>query len=227
MIVSNNSRLFGLSHVGVVKCPTFGCMVCTAPDGMFKGCSTIFHAFDGDEWNHSPHLVLVARALLHPTLPKKERATVHGIFLQHLDHCGNKGYELDNALDEVFAVAKDRGAIVESINKAHELWTNAEAKAARLKAALDQIDIKGALEAMVDQGRAQSKADGERLMVLMKEYKDRLGRAAVSFRDGEVFVHPDLARELDNPGNEGLREMLFNMGPMSKTLQSASRGESK
>jgi hypothetical protein len=98
---------------------------------MFKGCSTIFQAFDGDIWNHSPNLVLVARAILRPTLSKKERKTVHGVFLEHLDLCGNKGYDLDKALDEVFATATDQGAIVGSINKAHELWTSDEAKTTR------------------------------------------------------------------------------------------------
>jgi hypothetical protein len=131
MIVSNNSRMFGLTHFGVVKCATFSCTVCTAPDGMFKGCSTIFNAFDGDVWNHSPHRVLVARALLHPTLPKKMRETVHRMFLEHLDDCGNRGCDLAKALDEVFTNAKSSGAIVDSINNAHELWVNNEAEPAR------------------------------------------------------------------------------------------------
>jgi hypothetical protein len=131
VIVSNNSRMFGLSHVGVVKSPTFSCVACTAPDGMFKGCSTIFQAFDGDEWNHSKNLVLVARALLHPTLSKKARALVHRTFVDQLDVCGLKGYDLAKAIDEVFEMGRVGGAIVDSINKSHELWTSDAAKANR------------------------------------------------------------------------------------------------
>jgi hypothetical protein len=132
MIVSNHGRLFGLYQVSVIKCPTFNCTVCTVSDGMSKGCSTMFQAFDGDEWNHSPNLVLVASATLRPDLSKQERETVHGIFLEHLDDCGNNGYDLDKALDEVFAMATDRRAIVGSVNKAHELWTSDEARSARV-----------------------------------------------------------------------------------------------
>jgi hypothetical protein len=131
MIVSNRSHQFGLSHFGVVKCPTFQCTVCTAPEGMFKGSSTIFKAFDGDEWNHSKNLVTVAKALLLPTMSKKKRTLIHRSLLNHLDVCGIKGYDLSKAIDEVLEAGRVGGVVVHSINKAHELWTSDAAKATR------------------------------------------------------------------------------------------------
>jgi hypothetical protein len=41
----------------------------------------------------------------------------------------------------------------------------------------------------------------------------RFPKPSVTFNDqGEVFVCPELAKELDKPGNEGLTELLLSMG---------------
>jgi hypothetical protein len=117
MIISNRRYMLGFSHFGVVKGTTFGCAVCTAPEGLFKGCSTIFLAFDGDWRDGSGRLV--AKAMLHPSLSKRQRAEVHNIFLTHLDKLGNTGCDLAAAIDELFATAKKEGVIVDSLNQAH------------------------------------------------------------------------------------------------------------
>lgn len=81
---------------------------------------------------------------------------------------------------------------------------------AALKKMAETGELEKALVAMVDQSRAQAEADGERLMALLEKYGDRVGGPVVSTYNGEVHVHPDLARELDKPGNEELREMVAN-----------------
>jgi tetratricopeptide (TPR) repeat protein len=122
MIVSNRRHYFGLSHFGVVKGPTFGCAVCTAPEGLFKGCSTVFLAFEGDEWNaEKSNRQLVPKAMLNPSFSKEQRAGVHNNFLEHLDKCGNNGFDLAGAIDEVLATARNMGVVIDFINKAHAL----------------------------------------------------------------------------------------------------------
>jgi hypothetical protein len=42
---------------------------------------------------------------------------------------------------------------------------------------------------------------------------DRFPKPSVTFNEkGEVFVCPELAKELDKPGNEGLTELLLSVG---------------
>jgi hypothetical protein len=42
----------------------------------------------------------------------------------------------------------------------------------------------------------------------------------VSFNDqGEVFLCPELARELEKPGNEGLTELLLSMGRQGAAIE--------
>lgn len=50
---------------------------------------------------------------------------------------------------------------------------------------------------------------GRRLMQIAKEVKEKVGETPLLFNDeGEVFLHPDLARKLNEPGNEGPLEFL-------------------
>ena len=66
------------------------------------------------------------------------------------------------------------------------------------------------LENLLEANRLQAEADAQRLSALIKEVADRVGEAPVGFNeDGEVFVHPELARELDRPGNQVLSKMLI------------------
>jgi hypothetical protein len=121
MIVSNRRHMLGFSHFGVVKGTKFGCAVITAPEGLFKGCSTLFQAFDSDCWVDAKSGRLVAKAMLHPSLSKRQRAEIHDAFLTHLDVLGNADRDLATAIDEVFAVAKEKGFVVDSVNQAHTL----------------------------------------------------------------------------------------------------------
>ena len=53
---------------------------------------------------------------------------------------------------------------------------------------------------------------GRRLMYLVEEVKQRIGEAPLQFNEeGDVFMHPDLARKLNEPGNEGALEFLRYM----------------
>lgn len=50
---------------------------------------------------------------------------------------------------------------------------------------------------------------GRRLTVIFDEFKEKTGEAALYItEDGEYFVHPEVRRRLDEPGNEGPLEFL-------------------
>ena len=76
-----------------------------------------------------------------------------------------------------------------------------------------QFDPSKAAEAvsnLLEGNRRQIEADARRLSALINEVADHVGEAPVGFNEnGEVFVHPELARELEKPGNEVLSEMLI------------------
>jgi hypothetical protein len=200
MIVSNRRHMLGFSHFGVVKGTTFGCAVITAPEGIFKGCSTAFQAFEG-EWATAENKQLIAKAMLNPGLSKKQRAGVHDAFLTHLDALENSGVDLPSAIDELFAVAKDRKFIVDSINKAHALMNDGHFSPSEAAEALGNL---------LEGNRRQIEADAQRLSALIKRVADYVGEAPVGVNEnGEVFVHPQLARELEKAGNEELSEMLI------------------
>jgi len=53
---------------------------------------------------------------------------------------------------------------------------------------------------------------GQRLLEILGEVKTRTGEAPLYItEEGEAFVHPDVARKLDEPGNEGPLEFLQYM----------------
>lgn len=200
MIVSNRRHMLGFSHFGVVQGSAFGCAVITAPEGIFKGCSTVFQAFEG-EWAAAENKQLVAKAMLNPSLSKKQRARVHDAFLTHLDALGNSGVDLPRAIDELFAVAKEKKFIVDSISKAHALMNDGYLNPSKAAEAVGNL-----LEA----NRRQIEENAQRLSALIKRVADRVGEAPVGIdENGKVFVHPELARELEEPGNEVLSEMLI------------------
>jgi hypothetical protein len=63
-----------------------------------------------------------------------------------------------------------------------------------------------------------SQADSQRLVAVLKEVADRIGEAPIIYNENGFFMHPEMAPELDKPGNEALREMLIMMAHM-KTQQ--------
>ena len=53
---------------------------------------------------------------------------------------------------------------------------------------------------------------GRRLRNIVGEVKEKVGEAPLCFNEkGEVFMHPDLARKLNELGNEGPLEYLRYM----------------
>lgn len=58
----------------------------------------------------------------------------------------------------------------------------------------------------------ESEESSRRLSMIVKEVKERVGEAPLCFNEkGEVFMHPELARTLAQPGNEGALEFLKYM----------------
>jgi hypothetical protein len=194
MILSNRKHLLGFAHFGVVQGATFGCAVSTASQGFRKGYSSAFIAFDG-EWSNPRSKRVVAMALLNTELSKKQRAGVHATFLAHLDKLDANGVDLKSALDELLAEAKEGGIILASHRST-------------------DIDVRH-IEALMRESRELTETyqdDLRRLQALMKESHQRIGEAAVTFtHDGKVFVHPDLAAELEKPENQMLSEILADM----------------
>jgi len=48
-----------------------------------------------------------------------------------------------------------------------------------------------------------------RIYALVKVIGERIGKAPIGYSEtGNVYIHPDLARELDKPENEELAELL-------------------
>lgn len=63
---------------------------------------------------------------------------------------------------------------------------------------------------IVEANGLQINNDADRLLSLMDGVSKRIGGACVSYNDAsEVFLHPELARELQKPGNEELSEILL------------------
>jgi hypothetical protein len=200
MIVSNRRYMFGIGQVGVVQVDGFRCGVCTAPEGLFKGYSVIFYAFDG-EWAARQNQRVVAKAMMHSSMSSKQRSEFHGALLAHLDTLGIKGTGLADAIDEVFAAAKGRNHIVDSVNFAH------------LSVANEDSDVTSAGSLTLEAAEASEREvarDADRLMAIVSGIAARVGKAPVGYNDrGEVFVHPDLTWEPQRPGNEELMEMLL------------------
>jgi len=119
MILSNKSRLFGLSRFGALKGSRFGCVVTTAPEGTFKGYSTVLSPFDANlDWldaSRNGQLIPMAKALLHPCLTKAGRAEVHKIFLEELDKPEAQDLGFAGTIMIVLSRAKKQGAIVDFI----------------------------------------------------------------------------------------------------------------
>ena len=120
MIISNRRYMFGTGQVGVVQNGSFRCAISTAPEGLFNNHSAVVRTFDG-EWGSHRNQQVVAKAMLCPGMSSRQRAEVHGALLVHLDALGSHGTGLANAIDEVFAAAKGRNLIVDSLNQAHSM----------------------------------------------------------------------------------------------------------
>jgi hypothetical protein len=74
--------------------------------------------------------------------------------------------------------------------------------------------LEESINTLIEEGRRSTYGsngeDAERLQALWSS--GRFPKPSVTFTDkGEVFVCPELAKELDKPGNEGLTELLFSM----------------
>jgi predicted Zn-dependent protease len=114
--------------------------------------------------------------------------------------------------DETFAAAENGSALSSILSTLNHLQANV------LRAVAEAPDPSKAAEAAIRQiedseARCQRyEADGQRLSALLKKIHDQVGGAVVGYNDnGEVFVHPDLVREFETPGNEGLKEMLHRV----------------
>jgi hypothetical protein len=77
------------------------------------------------------------------------------------------------------------------------------------------FQIAGAVKTFAGATTAATRADGARLVAIVERVAAEIGRAPIAYNDkGEVFVHSRLQEALDEPGNEGLTELL-KMGATS------------
>jgi hypothetical protein len=86
----------------------------------------------------------------------------------------------------------------------------------------DPGDLQAALLATIEANRrleyGWNSEDAAKLEALWSS--SRFPKPSVSFNDqGEVFVCPELARELEKPGNEGLTELLLSMGRQGAAIE--------
>lgn len=190
----------GTGQVSVVQNQSFRCAVSTAPEGLFKSYSTVVLTFDG-EWGAHQNQQVVAKAMLRPGMSSGQRAEIHGALLARLDALGSNGTGLANAIDEVFAAAKGKNLIVDSANQAHSLVPDEYS---------DLSAVEKAVREIAEANERQVAGEADRLMAIINDVAGRTGKAPVGYNDqGEIFVHPDLKRELQKPGNEELIEMLL------------------
>ena len=67
-----------------------------------------------------------------------------------------------------------------------------------------------AIGEIIEADRREIEGDNARLTDIMQDVSARTGEACMKYNErGEVFVHPDLALELERPGNERLKEALL------------------
>ena len=163
MIVSNRSRMFGFSHFGVVRSSTFGCAVITAPEGLFKGCSTVFQAFEGEDWAGARDRRLIAKAMLYPSLSKKDVATAHDAFLKRLDELGSSGCDLAAVIDHLIAEAKETGLVVDFVTDAGKRAMEATRSASHpqrpWESARDGAKIRSRLIALIEKCEAENNTE--------------------------------------------------------------------
>jgi hypothetical protein len=231
MIVSNRSHMFGFSHFGVVQSMKIGCTVITAPEGLFKGYSTVFQAFDG-EWAGVPNtkVRIVAKAFLHPSLSKRQAAEVHEAFLTELDkrleELGSSGQGAEAAVDEAIAEAKGEvrngrwsgerwnleaaieGAIAAAKEKGLVVDSITEAGLMTMEAARSAFE-----RASRPQGMEKMALTGtevrNRLISLIEKFETENNRQALAFaeKEGVMLVDPKLTEfirsQVDGDGVPG------------------------
>jgi hypothetical protein len=192
VITSNRKYPFG-AQVSVVETKAFRCAVSTAPEGIFKGYSTVIMTFDG-QWGNQKNKQTVAKAFLNARLSKAQRAEVHKTILDHLDAFGEKGVGLAETIDDIFENATRRKLIVDSMKS---------------PLLMSSFKVADALAAVLQHEQAVLQDEGARLMAVVKKIADKIGEAPIVYNDhGEMYVHPELWDELRKPGNEALLDRL-------------------
>jgi hypothetical protein len=77
------------------------------------------------------------------------------------------------------------------------------------------------LNILIEEGRRSTYgwngADATKLEALWRS--DRFPKPSVTFTPDGVFVCPELAKELEKPGNEGLTELLVSMGKQYAAME--------
>jgi hypothetical protein len=86
---------------------------------------------------------------------------------------------------------------------------------------LDGVQVAKEFREIFEANHAQIENNRVRLMTIIEEVSARNGgNACIGWNDnGEVFVHPDLDLELARPGNEGLRELVVEIGHVARIRQ--------
>jgi hypothetical protein len=90
----------------------------------------------------------------------------------------------------------------------------------------ERLALREHLDILIEEGRKSTfgwnDADTAKLQALWNS--DRFPKPSVTFNDqGDVWVCPELAKELGKPGNEGLTELLFSLGKQGAAIERRKR----
>lgn len=87
--------------------PTDFFLISTAPEGFFKGYSTVI-SFKAASGQH-----VIAKAMLNPALTSKVRREIHSLLAEHFDALLSTGIDAMSAVREVLSAAKTANSVVD------------------------------------------------------------------------------------------------------------------
>ena len=108
MIVAEQKAPFGGKVTDIIA-DSFACVVTTAKEGVLKGLTTMVF----DETGRP-----CAKLSYPDATGKKDRQRFHTLVSEMIDAGAEKGLPLQDALDEVITVLRDRGVLAHGINLA-------------------------------------------------------------------------------------------------------------
>ena len=114
MIASSRNYPFG-SKATTIHTDSYTYMVSTAKEGLFKPQSTM--VIEMPKGQLDPRRP-VAKVIYTPSLRASDRLQMHDVISNALNHSGNDGVSLGEAIDFFFGLLKKRGVVAEAINVA-------------------------------------------------------------------------------------------------------------
>ncbi len=109
MIVQNEQYPFG-TRITKLETSSFNCMVSTAKEGVLKPLSTVI--IEDYKGNQRP----CAKVIWAPIMRKSDIQQAHEVLVIEINKLGETGISLGRALEIMFDLFKERGAISEALN---------------------------------------------------------------------------------------------------------------